>query len=525
MLWQQESSSAIYVDILKNISFISDYAKLNNNKNNNESYVARTLGNKKYAEGDYKGAILLYNKGLCHAEKRSEFLSLCYSNRSMCFLQLGLYDKCLVDIRLAKSGNCPDASLKKLELREKKCLEMLTSQAHSSEKSLCGAERELPFISSGIIIEKNPKYGRMIVAIQGIKMGDTLVVEENYIRTEKSFDFNKCTQCSNLQMNFVPCEKCIGAMYCDKLCEQKNIFHELECEMLLEKDHCCDGLHLPFILRSIIIGVNSFETIAQMMECVAKWILVDPFEINKTLTSPISKYKAFFMLSTVKPQQQVSRFRKTAYMIFNSVMKSTILGSRFQTTADKRFLAHLIVHHCGIIQTNTFGESSTDKQDTLGHTDSNAYHSISIDLISSYFNHSCVPNVLRLERGNLTVIKAISPIQAGEQLFLTYLEAFEMNLHERINQLETIYGFNCECKLCIDGVMHVRGLENDRIFLQICSESSKVSLDNFDIALILKVKELCIEFFINHPKYITSRETNHVKDVFGECLRRLLIQY
>lgn len=118
-------------------------------------------------------------------------------------------------------------------------------------------------------------------------------------------------------MNFVPCEECSGVMYCDRLCERKNVFHKFVCDMVLETNHCCDELYLPFILRSIIVGINSFETIAEMMECVAQWISSDPLEITESLTSPI-------------------------FHVFE----------RPYTTAKQRFLVHLIMHHCGISQTN-----------------------------------------------------------------------------------------------------------------------------------------------------------------------------
>lgn len=520
MLWQQELSSTLYVDILENISYTTDFASLNCKKNNNASKLARTIGNQKYSEGDYYGAMVLYNKGVCYAENGSEYLSLCYCNRSMCFLKLECYDECLVDIGLAKNGNCPVASLKKLGLREEKCLTKLNLRGPSSETTLrlLEADGDLPYLSNGLTIEKKTYYGRMVTSKNDIQIGETLLVEENYIRTDNTFDFRKCTTCAKVQMNFIPCENCSTAMYCDEHCAKKNNFHELECDMVLESNHCCNGLHLPFILRSIIVGINSFTTIIEMMECVEKLLSDDPHKVSKSLTSPISKYETFFKLSSTEPQQQVSRFRKSSYMIFNSAMKSTKFASKFQTTAAQRFLIHLIIHHCCITQINSFG------QVMIGDAISNEYNSISIDLVTSYFNHSCIPNIVRLEKDRLTVIKAISPIKAGEQIFITYLEAFSMDRTLRQNQLENMYGFKCKCRLCVEGAMKVNGLQDDSIFLHICSESSKVSLDSFNIDLILNLKNSCVEFLMKYRNYITSRETNFVMDIFGECLRRILIE-
>ena len=71
---------------------------------------------------------------------------------------------------------------------------------------------------------------------------------------------------------------------------------------------------------------------------------------------------------------------------------------------------------------------------------------------SSYFNHSCAPNAHpRWENGDSTItIRALRPITAGEELFITYVDANESRESRRA-RLRQSYGFECACERCLAG--------------------------------------------------------------------------
>lgn len=69
-------------------------------------------------------------------------------------------------------------------------------------------------------------------------------------------------------------------------------------------------------------------------------------------------------------------------------------------------------------------------------------------LLGSLFNHSCEPNVLvAFPRDSTAVFTAARQIAAGEQLFITYIDA-EQEVDARQQYLAFAYGFRCRCARC-----------------------------------------------------------------------------
>lgn len=101
MLWEKESNG-VYVDLLNNIECQRKNYLVHRRKNNVISMQLRLDGNKKYSAGDFKSALIKYNESACMAENNSDHLGLAYANRSQCFLKLELYERCLIDIEMAR---------------------------------------------------------------------------------------------------------------------------------------------------------------------------------------------------------------------------------------------------------------------------------------------------------------------------------------------------------------------------------------------------------------------------------------
>lgn len=73
-------------------------------------------------------------------------------------------------------------------------------------------------------------------------------------------------------------------------------------------------------------------------------------------------------------------------------------------------------------------------------------------LLCSLFNHSCVPNIQRLNVINDKIVVIVSrPIRKGEQLFDSYRPHF--NVQPKTQRQENLlrdYNFNCDCEACIN---------------------------------------------------------------------------
>lgn len=280
-----------------------------------------------------------------------------------------------------------------------------------------------------------------------------------------------------------------------------------------------------FIFGSHYSGINSFESTTEMMKFVEECLSTDPYEISKSVTSPKEKYRTFFKLSSVLSQKQISDYKKSAYIMYNAIMRSQKLSVKFESLAAQRFLIHLVIHHCLVVRKNAFAGSSSNECTVFGESTSSDINSLNqnLDLITSYFNHSCLPNVVTLDKGNMTIIKAISTIKKGEQLFITYLDAFAMDDKEKRNQLENTYGFKCECRMCTKGIMNARWLENVPLFMDLDMNLKKLAaMKDDDINLIRYLKQLCVEFMSKYPNGFGSKEFAYVAETLGTLLQKEL---
>jgi len=67
---------------------------------------------------------------------------------------------------------------------------------------------------------------------------------------------------------------------------------------------------------------------------------------------------------------------------------------------------------------------------------------------ASMLNHSCVPNVDVVIDGDRLVVRTFLDIQENEELLCTYVDT-ECPWSERRTKLLDVYGFDCQCTLCL----------------------------------------------------------------------------
>lgn len=120
-MWKKEpSSTGMYVDLFQVASWhqspVEKQYLLNKmskkicraDRSNYKSDVTadqhRQNGNKMFEKDRFTDAMEWYNESLCFAKNGSKTIGLAYSNRSVCFLEMKMFKKCLVDIELAKQN-------------------------------------------------------------------------------------------------------------------------------------------------------------------------------------------------------------------------------------------------------------------------------------------------------------------------------------------------------------------------------------------------------------------------------------
>ena len=65
---------------------------------------------------------------------------------------------------------------------------------------------------------------------------------------------------------------------------------------------------------------------------------------------------------------------------------------------------------------------------------------------AAYMNHSCVANTTKDFVGDLMVLRALRPLKAGEEVFISYDESSDYDARQAA--LMTTWGFECKCPLC-----------------------------------------------------------------------------
>lgn len=512
MLWQKEINSHLYTDLLNNVEYSQQKRLIHRRKNNLFAQSLRTQGNKKYSEENFESAYNYYNESVCFATSDSDDLSFAYANRSMCFFKLQLYDRCLLDIKLAKDSNYPERLMVKLNDRESQCMVRLQSsvqQIFIEPKLSFEPNKSLSGMANVLECQTTELYGRAIIAKCDIAIGETVIIEKDYLYTVDS-DLNIfCSNCGKIKMNFVACKNCADATFCSIECADNN-FHKFECDMTIGSDDICDGVSLTFLLRSVVIGINSFETTNEMMEHVQHWLLTTKLrEIIESNESSKSKYEIFFKLTSTVSKQRTLKSCKIAFYAFHSIMSSPELACKFQTIAEKRFLVHLIIHHDFIIRTNSFESESTEARvQELG-------------LLTSYLNHSCLPNVTKLNKRNLSICKTILPIKKGDQLFVTYIsgDIFDMTSGQRNQTLQDTYAFTCKCQLCTFGRLQGGNIDNDPSFVYV---ATNILDDNFVLCNIENVIENCINFLLKYEHMTRSKEVAYISEMLSAMYAREL---
>ncbi|KAG4076850.1 hypothetical protein HA402_006560, partial [Bradysia odoriphaga] len=280
-----------------------------------------------------------------------ECLCLAYANRSLCFLKLKYFDRCFKDIDDAIKNKYPENLMPKLLKRKIVCMQ----QSERQSQKICfgpslsyDADLHLPCIANVLKIEVNDQYGRLVTAGCNIDIGDTLLIEQAYIRVSTG---NECYNCAEKKCSLIPYVTCTDVMFCSEECSH-NDFHSVECNIIFHSDETFGIKSSSFVLRSIMAGINAFKNIDDMMQFIDDCRSTDSKEISTSFATPESRYRSFFKLSSFGNLGDV---RDQASSIFHGMVRSKDLAIKFDSPKKRRFLIHLICHHTLIVRTNGFG--------------------------------------------------------------------------------------------------------------------------------------------------------------------------
>lgn len=400
-------------------------------KSNQTSDNFRNEGNMHFRAGNWKDAMESYNLALRFAEIETDNVSLAFANRSACFLKMGKYCECLIDIDLAIEANYPQQLMSKLMNRKAECQKSLGYSAkftynRFTPKLSFKSNEKFPCMANILEIKRNDEYGRHIVATKDIDVGQTVLVEKPFISTVSS-DGTYCWDCSAMNKNFTACPKCTDVMFCCTECLHQN------------ETHFCDlNIHrmpfgVKFVATSILIALKTVPNTDELMSLVDDVISKRATGSPEAANDPLTKYSTFLSL---QPGKESKYEVETIYMVYNGLLDVPDVKKMFNSEETQRFLMHLIVEHVLIISNISFHGS-------LG----NELTSVTAACVSSFFNHNCEPNVFNTSTGNHEVYITVAPIKKGQQLFISYLSD-QRTTEERQSWLWNQWNFICKCNKC-----------------------------------------------------------------------------
>lgn len=402
-------------------------------KNNNISDKFRTDGNMYFKQGMWVEAMDFYNQSLYFAETGTKNVSFVYANRATCFLNMREYEKCLIDINLAVKAKYPEHSMPKLMKRKADCIKWMKKHVEAEPfdpKLSFKANEQFPCMADVLEIQQNDEFGRYVVARSDIEIGQTVLVEENFVSIAAGYDRVNCFECLQIKKNFIPCATCSDALFCSTDCQERSEIHKVSCGATIHRM----PNNVRYIAKSILVALNSFTNAEDLMDFVEKTLSKRATQVPVAANDVKSKYAVFLSL---QPAKQAALDIETVYKVFTGLLDVSFIKTMFDSKQSQRFLMHLIGEHFLIISNNSYG-GSLSSASSIGTT----------ALVMSLFNHACAPNVFNSSAANKEICITMRPIKKGEQLFVKYL-CGDRTTRQRQDMLLNQWNFLCKCDKCV----------------------------------------------------------------------------
>lgn len=464
-LWRKESykKDALYVDLFKNhdlkeLTTMYDTTKVlkkhirENSAKEKTSYTAikgRIAGNAIFAQKKYYAAMKQYNFALCFAKHGSEEMALIYANRSACFYNLKMYEKCLIDIELAKKANYPESLMEKLNTRKVNADDLIAkglSVAGYNPKLSYDVSEQIPVMANAVKIDIDEHRGRRVIATKDLSVGEIILSEPIYVGQSIGGEYTCCNICVKDAANLIPCKNCTRAMFCYGGCEQ-NAVHRLECDIReismqtsLHETNCFHS-----IIRTILMAIELFPTIDDLIEFVEQNL---PNESSLDIGIPQfiddkAKYRTFLHLPAGKIFPITMQL---VYCTYNTMLGNSEIAKIFNTVKYRRFLMHLILHHALALKNSALVLGRDIAAESTKKGENMAYY---FGLTYRLFQHSCVPNTVLLFRNGSSFGVMIRPVKKGEELFISLIGTNSGSSYKERQNMLIDREIECECELCV----------------------------------------------------------------------------
>lgn len=427
-------------------------------KSNRLADKFRSRGNKFYFDGFHVNAIDEYNKSLCFAQLDDDLftLSLAYANRADALLAMERHAECLRSIELALDANYPDNLRPRLHLMRARCKELLRSQPQERLKYRFRlshpADERIPFMVKGLQLRKSERFGRHVVTMRNLDVGDVVMVEEPYIVTLRpEMRYRRCGHCmaGEKRHALLPCQGCTNALYCSERCRKEawHVYHRYECPI---SEHLNDlDEFVALALRCLLVGRSVYGSLEAYEAFLAHSADggVNAFDLDYANLDRRVQFLAFHNMHFQDghmPHADRSFWMRKVAEVVRLLRRADVFEGELGTRAAEDLVLGLLYRYTITSILNCYETSTTrpPRADKVSIT-------VSQHLTMGLVNHSCAPNVQRIQQSDRQVLMVVRPLRKGDQLFDNYGPIFPLvPRKQRQAQLLGQYGFKCVCEAC-----------------------------------------------------------------------------
>lgn len=304
--------------------------------------------------------------------------------------------------------------------------------------------------------------GRCYRAKEHIVMGELIIQEtpQSVILFLDSL-LERCTNCTRSVSNFWPCNRCSEVVFCSYDCATTALetFHKYECGItgfILGKENFYSLAHVFRIYSSYSIPMLTYceNEILDRTEASAR---VSDFEgtfIRQELrrTEPLhaltdqeklTLFRALTSLLHHRGKRDYLRESSTTILSFSIIFFLLHRGLlKEEILSDVDTLCRLAEQlSCAMFRTCTNGFCWTEDRNC---------HKVGscICFVSSFFNHSCDPNVQWQINDTGITLRAIRAVKPGELMTICYGPKKDFDFLSRQSRLHDDYCFFCQCTVC-----------------------------------------------------------------------------
>ena len=381
-----------------------------------------------------------------------------------------------------------------------------------------------PALSGQLSVLYSQDRGRYVCAAEDIKAGTVLGVETALVSSlQEEHLLTRCLHCFIEVLAGLPCHSCAQVVFCSLQCRLSSMssHHRFECRNLHLIKSGPNFLALRavtqrnveyFLERRVSHFTNYDDSSGTELEGPRPYLSSDTVNLFNLARKEVSSEKkmelfmvAAYLLRVLQQMKYFEGEKKNEKSLTEEEVYIGMILSHFVAVTESN--SHLI---CEVPKDQL---NFTSLPDILRFNFEPQQVGVGINPTLAFFNHSCNPNTIKIQRGNRTILVASQSIEKGEEIFDNYGSLFYTS--DRAARLKDL-GFSCSCQPCAQDWPRYQKL-SDKITGDI-SENTRKQLEKGKAANSL-MKKMSYELSSGHHGRVLALSGEY-RSLLGRIVRQ-----